>query len=864
MNSDMSHIEHESHNGESERIHSSEPEHQDEHNEILLPIVEPLFAEEVPTDVARIIAESLEQDESIFVLLQLSASHTFETTSGKTEKAPFWTVITGTRLLLIAVSSEGQTFSDIFNQQTEVEFQNGFGRDALKIADKSLSTGIWEGRRWLFKEAIKLFPLPEYEKYLYIANLYLEKGQELEAIPFLRQSLECVPTIKAYLLLSNILIRNEKQEEALTVLTDALKIAEAASLIEEVQLYFPENIELLLYLAAVCEGQHLWDACIDIYQRLVQKTPDFDLYFLKLGEMYNAKQDYRAAFDHYQKFITLRTASEKFQRGELIQWDLSDFKWFSADPDLVKAYFDLGVIYEYELDELEKAALIYLALLRHAPFYTEAYKHFWVVYQQIHDKPDNLFKHLPISISTFLQIYKLLIPEMYSSIVTTGHIPKDVDPTMTSTPITYHKLDEQDHEILIHPGEKEYVRRIQNWLTNLVVSEDEKEGIEEYCEQVSASNFPEIFRTIEQIADFLGIEPPKCFISRGKIGISVRNTDLPFIFIGSEHLNEDNERYFTKDELVFIIAAQLEHIKSGHLLITGTELWKSLGTASFDSFLVALQCLPVGSFLGKITHQFATAGLKKVYKMTKYSGIQKILDFFHKGGSERDSEDGSEIQEDTTKSERTKTKKPPKPETLLKEQIVDFARHAVYTADRTGLLACNDIHAACSAIFKLAGNTCDELEHVEINGLFDVLGSLDNRGNFLYLEYAKRFSELIKFALSEDYWRLHSKNLIIAENVAQAEETPVWDTSEYHIFINKLQILENSMQNELFTPEEFLRKQKNLVRDSGLLTEEDLALIDKLQQAFLDEILTTEELHNKLFTLLETRHEAKDESIKEE
>jgi hypothetical protein len=337
----------------------------------------------------------------------------------------------------------------------------------------------------------------------------------------------------------------------------------------------------------------------------------------------------------------------------------------------------------------------------------------------------------------------------------------------------------------------------------------------------------------------------------------VRNKEHPFIFIGSEHLNKENERYFSKGELVFIITAQLEHIKSGHLLITGTELWKSLGTVSFDGFLVALQCLPAGSFLGKIAHKFATVGLKKVYKVTtKYSGVQKILDFFEKKGPERSPEDMSDIQESDGKDERSRAKKQSETDSLMKEEIVEFARHAVYTSDRVGLLACNHIGSACSVIFKLAGSACDEIEKIHNDGLFQMLQSQDNRGNFLYFEYAKRFSELIKFALSEEYFRIHSKVVVLPEKQDEVSSLPSKDTSEYHLLLNKLQILEHSMQSELLTHEEFLRKQKKLLDNSGLLLDEDVQLVDKLQQAFLDEILTIEEFHNKLFQFLETRQKS--------
>ncbi len=851
--------------------HNPERELQNGQDVPTLPVVESSFVEDdIPEDITGAIVQQLDEGEAIFVLFRLNSGYSFTLASGKSEKVPLWTVMTGTRLLLLAISSEGELYFDTYNQHTIIEYQNGFSRDTIKIANKSLFTGLWEGKRWLFKEAAKLFPLPEYEKYLYIAGIYLEKEQDLQAIPLLRKSIALVPTIKSYLSLVRIFSQHNRRDDAIQAIKDALKFTEAASLVEETQLLFPGKIEIQLYLAAAFEDNHIWDECITIYQALLQKNPDFDLYFLKLGEMHNARQDYETAISYYQKFIAMRTESEKFAQGEFLYWNMSNLKWFSADPDLVKAYFDLGLLYEYELNDHERAVPIYLSLLRHAPFYPDTYKHFWIVCQQLQNVDEPHGQVPSIVLNTFLQVYKLLFPAHYASVVANmdgsqsyTHIGSSPGNGLAKLPVGYYQIQDSDHDCLVHQGEKKYLQLIQNWLTNLVITEDDGQGIEEYCEQVGLSNFPRLSQTISRIADFLNLKPPKCFISRGKIGISVRNKETPFIFIGSEHLNQENERYFSQPELVFIIAAQTEHIKSGHLLITGTDLWKSLGTASFDGFLVALQCLPTGSFLGKLTRRVATEGLKQVYKMTQYSSLQKFLDFFDKGKAEKGGEEVSDGFEDAPKGEKSAGK--PEPDSVLKEQIVGFARHAVYTADRVGLLACNNIEAACSVIFKLAGNAYSEIENIHTNGLFQVLESQDNRGNYLYFEYTKRFSELIRFALSEDYNRMHSRLVSLPEE--HPEETsppPKRETDDYHLLMNKLQILEQSVQNDLLSPEEFARKEKNLIRSSSLLTtEEDMLLFDKLQQAFLDEILTLDEFHTKIFTLLETKHETKSEDAEQ-
>ncbi len=68
----------------------------------------PQFVEqEIPPAVACYLATLLIPDESIFVLFRLNSQHSFEIDSGKTVKAPLWTIIYRKSFMLIAVSEKG-------------------------------------------------------------------------------------------------------------------------------------------------------------------------------------------------------------------------------------------------------------------------------------------------------------------------------------------------------------------------------------------------------------------------------------------------------------------------------------------------------------------------------------------------------------------------------------------------------------------------------------------------------------------------------------------------------------------------------------------------------------------------------------
>ncbi|PID58266.1 hypothetical protein CSB45_04150 [candidate division KSB3 bacterium] len=718
-----------------------------ERNGMSLPVA-PLacIEENIPTAIVQAIKTLLASEETIFVLFRLNSSHTFQLESGKEEKSLIWSVVTGTRILLLSVASDGQSYYDGFDQSAVVEYQNSFGIDSFKIAEHSLSSGFWQGKRSYFQEAAQLFPLPEHEKYLYLTEKALRDHELFQAAALLRTSLKKLPGTKAYLMLLSVLSQQDRRDDALSLLDEALEYAELPVFLDELQHSFPDHTELLLYFAAACEERRDWDNCLKIYQQLLRENPEFDLYFLKSGEIYNATQEYELALEHYHKFIELRSGT----KNRFTNWELSEMKCFSTDPDLVKAYIDLAAIYKYALNELNHAVSAYIELLRHAPFYLEAYRLFWMAYQQLYSSCPEKACQLPLHIPTFLQVYQLLAPQSYRATVGTGKesAQRNAGPR-EMLPAGYRKILDDDQNMFLDSDEQKTFRKLHDWLMGLVLSEENGQGIEEYCEQVTETNYPEIFRMIAQLSEFFDIDVPNCFISRGKIGLSLRNATRPFIFIGSEHLNKDNDRYFSQDELVFLIASKAEYIKSDYLLLTRTELWKSLGMASFNGFLAALQSLPDGGFLGKFPSHLAASGLKKLYKKCKRSNIQNLLDFFIKSPGQKSSTHPKPTREELPEA------------STWNQEIVDFVRHAVYTGDRAGLLASNQIRTACSAIFKLEKiQAYDDMAAIPREGLLKLLSKQDQRGHFLYFEHARRLGELIKFALSEKYLYLHRHALI--------------------------------------------------------------------------------------------------------
>jgi len=82
---------------------------------------------------------------------------------------------------------------------------------------------------------------------------------------------------------------------------------------------------------------------------------------------------------------------------------------------------------------------------------------------------------------------------------------------------------------------------------------------------------------------------------------------------------------------------------------------------------------------------------------------------------------------------------------------------SIAASDRLGLLACNDLKSAISALFKVSPHPPELLCQVQQNGLASVLDQRDSRGRFLYWELRWRIGELIRFWISEEYAPLRQR-----------------------------------------------------------------------------------------------------------
>lgn len=149
--------------------------------------------------------------------------------------------------------------------------------------------------------------------------------------------------------------------------------------------------------------------------------------------------------------------------------------------------------------------------------------------------------------------------------------------------------------------------------------------------RVNGDNFPEIYNKLCEACEILDLpkKPDLYLQANGSINAATAGIERPLVVLNSGCID-----LLSDDELFFVIAHELGHIKSGHVLYHDMA-----------------RCLPV---IGEIVGS-ATLGIAGLFS----TGIQLALMNWH--------------------------------------------RMSEYTADRAGLLACQDADKAISAMVKLAG-----------------------------------------------------------------------------------------------------------------------------------------------------------------
>lgn len=281
---------------------------------------------------------------------------------------------------------------------------------------------------------------------------------------------------------------------------------------------------------------------------------------------------------------------------------------------------------------------------------------------------------------------------------------------------------------------------IQTWLAKVEIPD--YSIVKSYSEPLTTKNYPEINNIVTDIKVALNLVGVETYIARGdkSIGITSFEGNPPFLIIGGEHLDEESPYYLTYNELKFVVGVELAHLYFKHSRVTSTDVWRGAYHKGTFVFEAVISILPVVGFLGKSLNYIG-----------KLNSLAQLLQ-----KSEKISIVTSKSQEvitTTTQAVNIYKKATKKDEKVQKEQeLLAVSRILQLTADRAGLLFCDDMKSAIRAIFLSSKTYASELSVVERYGLSEfLLQKSDEEDIFIHQDLAIRFASLFAFYLSDEF-----------------------------------------------------------------------------------------------------------------
>ena len=523
-----------------------------------------------------------------------------------------------------------------------------------------------------------------------------------------------------------------------------------------------------LLLAIAHEEASQFDDAASVYELMAAHKQGDPLFLLQAARNAHRAAALHTAMRLYAEFIGSRTSAEDFHLISSASMEADDLEDTSGDPDLVNACVELGALQE-ERAMWSEAAATYLTLIRQSPFSTRGYERLFALSHRLTDQP-----HIEMLLGQLSEVLELLDPNRANTLrEELGGLP--VRPAPIDLPVTYYGvLDDARHDATImHSGEKATSTLAQKWLSGLMLDVQSTRDIERHCQQVGPRTHPEADELLSRVSSMLLIQTPRCFLSHGMTGARVMSSDLaPFLLVGAAHFDPEHPQYMTPRQLGFALASQLEHIRADHLMLTTSEFWGGFADGAISGAVTLLSLIPIGGMLGSFANSFAAPLIDKVRTGWNNSAVRYATDYARKRLDDGIAADGIQGAYEATLGRVISRAKPDQrdEESLIKEQLADFARCAMYTSDRIGLLATDSLSDAVRAILLLAPRTATELSTLDRDGLHGLLSRRGADGELVNQELALRLSELLKFAISDEYLELRQNMLAPAHATRAVRE----------------------------------------------------------------------------------------------
>jgi hypothetical protein len=694
-----------------------------------------LWLSSAPAPLLEAAARALDSAERLLGLAETGST-------SAPEGATWWFVLTDQRAGLLAVAPTMTRWQPI-SAPLRCE-RSRLGRDDFSQGDAPLFVGPRLGGAEL-RGLVELSAHPPFARLALAAEAHREESPAAalalgEAALRASDPLDLQGQARVWFGLAQIHHAQARPDAARAALEEAARLASREDLLAASQRLGLKEQRWYVLLACAQGNASAHDAAAATWAHIAAQHPKEPIFHLERARALARAERHDGALAAYDDFLRAQPTRAELS---LLPSDADDPGLLGSDPERAAAWRESGGLCR-ALERHGDATARFLDLVREAPWSMEAHRLLFRAAEHLPEPPPQARRAAQILRLTHPAVAEALAQEL-------GPLP--APPTPAALPTRYAPLSQQELEEASHPQGRDKSAIMQRWLGKMTYTQRDITEIKRHCQRLEEKDWPEHRRALGEVAGLLGMATPTCYISRGATGIEAHRDGADFaLLLGAEHLSTDSARHLGLAHFCFAVATQLTHVRAGHLVLTRQEFWTNLANASWEALSVLLNFLP----LGPLTEKATSVLLAKV----EAKALRALIEAAGKHAP------------GATRRVLTEVLKPPAPvsrDTLMREHLTSFAHGERYSADRIGLLACDDLEAAVEAIFRL--HAVEELPTARAHGLAAALARQGADGQPRYRELALRLGEIFKFALSDEYEALRARHL--------PQRSPLEDNARY-------------------------------------------------------------------------------------
>ncbi len=323
-----------------------------------------------------------------------------------------------------------------------------------------------------------------------------------------------------------------------------------------------------------------------------------------------------------------------------------------------------------------------------------------------------------------------------------GNLHRDTaaaEAVVTFLPLTEPQCQQQLQHPLVRQGG--VLAKVQQALAK--AETPDRGALRNFCERLNQERFPELRQAVRDAALVLGMGGVEVYVSRGDKSIGARGFEgsPPFLLLGGDHLDRNGDYYLSPAELRFVIAAEMAHIRFRHGRFRPADVWAGAwdkGRGGLDILLSVVPLLKGVSLL---------SGFAKAVSGAQAGALGKVLDALG-------------IAETAVSKWQDMSRREPSNLSgnlsMENETLVTTQRVLQLTADRVGLLLCDDPLAALRGVFLVHSNLRETFRRLEDDGLQGLqhLGEVESAA---FADALQRVPALLSFYLSPEYAALRAE-----------------------------------------------------------------------------------------------------------